>query len=289
MKNFTYINAGNVTMVKSAISIGKAIVIINNGIVKNHAVSDDIIEKNDIYSLYDHDNLFIYRKNDRFFVARLSKFYMKDINNVIVVAAFESRHNLERKLENAGYSDSDHIWAKMASIYDKCTELQEELDNKRFEKEKAEDENSPDPEDIFDIFGEKHESSDKFVHGIPKNNPFTHLDERIKEMAMKINNCDGNCDTCDRHHEHNEDDCDDDDVDNEVRKEIMEAYNKYKEENNGRSPSNDELIDIIMEKKFKNKIDPEKYQAMRGFAKDVISNPIASLMFSAVMEKMKNK
>ena len=287
MKNFTHINAGNVTMVKSAISIGKAIVIINSGIVKNHAVSDDIIEKNDIYSLYDHDNLFIYRKDDRFFVARLSKFYMKDQDNMIVVASFESRFSLEHKLIDAGYSDSDHIWTKMASIYDKCMELQEELDNKRFEKEKSEDENKPDPEDIFDILGGNHESSDKFVHGIPKNNPFTHLDERIKKMAMDINNCDGECENCDRHH-HDEDD-EDDNVDDDVKKEIMEAYAKYKKENNGRSPSNDELIDIIMEKKFKNKMDPKRYQAMREFAKDVISNPIASLMFSAFMEKMRNK
>ena len=287
MKNFTHINAGNVTMVKSAISIDKAIVIINSGIVKNHAVSDDIIEKNDIYSLYDHDNLFIYRKDDTFFVARLSKFYMKDQDNMIVVASFESRFSLERKLADAGYSDSDPIWAKMTSIYDKCMELQEELDNKRFEKE-TEDENKPDPEDIFDLFSEKHEPSDKFIHGVPKNfNPFTYLDEELKKVAMNIN-CDGNCETCDYHHEYNKDVCDDDNANNETRKEILEAYNKYKEESNGRIPSKEEMIDIIIEKNFKNKMDPKKYQAMRKFAKNMISNPIASLMFSAAMGGMRN-
>ena len=272
MKNFTHINAGNVTVVKSAISIGKAIILINSGIIKNHAVSDDIIEKNDIYSLYDHDNLFIYRKDDTFFVARLSKFYMKDQDNMIVVASFESRYNLERKLAEAGYSDSDPIWVKMTSIYDKCMELQEELDNKRFEKEKDENENKPDPEDIFDLFSDIHTgNSAKFENDL------------FKELAMKINNCDGECENCDRHH-----DDDNDDDDNEIRKEIYEEVDKYIKEN-GHKPSPDRLLDIMMKKKFKGKIDPEKFEFYNKFAKAILSNPIAGLAFSAFMREFDKK
>ena len=72
MKEFEKINAGNVTLVKGAIKNKKALIILENEDIIG--VEDTILEDIDICSLYDHDNLFIYRERDVYYIGQLSVF-----------------------------------------------------------------------------------------------------------------------------------------------------------------------------------------------------------------------
>ena len=77
MKKFEEFNSGNVTEVKSAINNGRALIITYCNCSKKTCIKPEIVEKEDIYSLYDHKSLIIVRVEDSIRVCQLKKFYSK--------------------------------------------------------------------------------------------------------------------------------------------------------------------------------------------------------------------
>ena len=247
MKEFEKINAGNVTLVKSAIANKKAVVL-----VSDEDCNDMVIEYNDIQSLYDHDNLFIFRFQDRYFVAQLMDFYMKDKDTVVVHVNPACMHCLDKKFKAAGIGEDNIIYQKAKDIFDKRDQLQEKL-NKKIEED-AKVESEIDPDDIFSILGsdtKEEKPSSLFDLLFPPE---------FREEFRKFK-------------EENEDE-----LKNQARKE----YDDFKK-NNGRMPNTDEVIDMVIKNNLINKdiSDSEKERI-----KSVISNhPMVRLM--KLVETMK--
>ena len=149
MKKFEEFNNGNVTEVKSAIANGKATVIMYcSCTIKN--CFKGIVEKNDIYSLYDHQSLIIIREGDFIRVCQLKRFYKNKDNYVVIIEKVNSADIFDR-LENAGIEDGP-IYDSIKAIFDKAQEFEKQILDSQIKNEE-EEEGAPD--DIFDILNGK--------------------------------------------------------------------------------------------------------------------------------------
>jgi len=149
MKKFEEFNNGNVTEVKSAIANGKATVIMYCSCGIKNCIKN-IVEKDDIYSLYDHQSLIIVREEDTIIVCQLKGFYKKNSDNYIVIVEKVDPSDIFDRLKNAGIEDGQ-IYDSVKDIFDKALELKRKLE----ESKEKEEENEGAPDDIFDILNGK--------------------------------------------------------------------------------------------------------------------------------------
>lgn len=118
MKSFKKIDSKSIAQVKEAIVNKKALLNLyqwGNG--------NEIVEYGDIYSLYDHDNLFIIRNSNRFYVAQLSK-YCQENGMTWILAKLVSEEYVLDKLKMAGIDINSEIYQKTQNIFDKAANLE---------------------------------------------------------------------------------------------------------------------------------------------------------------------
>ena len=152
MKEFQEFNNGNVTEVKAAISQGRATVIMYCSCSLKNCLKG-IVEKDDIYSLYDHQTFMIVREGDKVHVCQLKDFYKKSNDNYIVIIKKVTANEVQDKLMDAGIEDGP-IYDSAKAIFDKAVELEKKIKDLNDSKEKDEEEEGA-SDDIFDIFNGK--------------------------------------------------------------------------------------------------------------------------------------
>jgi hypothetical protein len=149
MKSFKKIDSKSIAQVKEAIVNKKALLNLyqwGNG--------NEIVEYGDIYSLYDHDNLFIIRNSNRFYVAQLSKYYQENGMTCILAKLVSEEYVLD-KLKKAGIDINSEMYQKTKDIFDKAANLENKY-NELYYK----DEDSVHV-DIFNILSDVSDKRDK--------------------------------------------------------------------------------------------------------------------------------
>lgn len=146
MKKFEEFTSGNVTEVKSAINNGHAVIIMYCSCSRKTCIKPELVEKEDIYSLYDHKSLIIVRVEDSIRVCQLKRFYKKD-NNYIVIVEYVGRDEILNQLIDAGIGEGSPIYEQAESIFDKAVDFEKQIDEAN-KKEEDEEEVS---DDVFDI------------------------------------------------------------------------------------------------------------------------------------------
>ena len=150
MKSFKKINRENIAQIKEAIVNKKALLNLYFQGYKGNL----IIEYGDIYSLYDHDNLFIIRNGNKFYVAQLSKYYQENDMTWILAKLVSEQYVLD-KLKMAGIDINSEIYQKTKDIFDKAANLENKY-NEMYYK----DEDSVQV-DIFNILSDVSNKLDK--------------------------------------------------------------------------------------------------------------------------------
>jgi hypothetical protein len=156
MKKFEEFTSGNVTEVKSAINNGHATIITYCSCSKKTCIKPEIVEKEDIYSLYDHKSLIIVRVEDSIRVCQLKKFCKKD-NNYIVIVEYVGRNKILNQLIDAGIGEGSPIYEQAENIFDKAVDFEKKIEEAN-KKEEDEEEFS---DDVFDILNGKVKNKNK--------------------------------------------------------------------------------------------------------------------------------
>lgn len=171
MRKFEEFTNGNVTEVKSAINNGRAMIIMYCNCSRNTCIKPEIVEKTDIYSLYDHKSLIIVRVEDSIRVCQLKKFCKID-NTYIVIVEYVGRDKILNQLIDAGIEEGSPIYEQAEAIFDKAVGFEKQIE----EANKKEDDEEEFSDDVFDILnGKVKKNKDNDFTGI---NPF--------EMLAKI-------------------------------------------------------------------------------------------------------
>ena len=150
MKSFKKIDRENIAQIKEAIVNKKALL----NLYFQGNIGNNIIEYGDIYSLYDHDNLFIIRNGNKFYVAQLSKYYQENDMTWILAKLVSEQYVLD-KLKMAGIDINSEMYQKTKDIFDKAANLENKY-NEMYYK----DEDSVQV-DIFNILSDVSNKLDK--------------------------------------------------------------------------------------------------------------------------------
>lgn len=150
MKKFEEFTSGNVTEVKSAINNNHAMIITYCNCSRKTCIKPEIVEKEDIYSLYDHKSLIIVRVEDSIRVCQLKKFYKID-NTYIVIVEYVVQDEILNQLIDAGIEEGSPIYEQAEAIFDKAVDFEKQIE----EANKKEDDKEEFSDDVFDILNGK--------------------------------------------------------------------------------------------------------------------------------------